>query len=527
MKRFIIGIVLIFAAQSVWSQMSYEEYRKRQQQQYGQYKQQQHEVYKAYRKQMNDKYAEFMAKRWEVFQAKPAVVPEPEPEVAPIVYEEPVPEPDPAPEPKQTPVPEPKQEPKPDPRPAPTPIPESRPESKPESKPLPIKEEIVVVPAPTPAPEPIAPVEPVKELPYKLTSISFYGTLVSIGFPESDNFKISGLKETELAEAWKVLSDDAYSITVNTVLGARTNLKLCDWGFLQLIKQVTEKHYGKTNEAVFMQVYLMTQAGYRVRMATADNHLYVLVSSQYDICNMPFYVLDGHKFFSIDGKSGSINICQAFYEKEKSISLQIATPQKLSEEPTNKRTLSSNKGLSASVTVNKNLIDFYNTYPSGYINGDVTTRWAAYANTPLEQEVKNRLYPTLKKSIEKLSEKEAVGLLLNWVQTAFVYEYDDKVWGGDRAFFATETLYYPYCDCEDRSILFSRLVRDLIGLPVVLLYYPGHLATAVAFKEDVQGDYITVKNKKYIVCDPTYINAGVGRTMPDMNNKQAQAIILN
>lgn len=98
--------------------------------------------------------------------------------------------------------------------------------------------------------------------------------------------------------------------------------------------------------------------------------------------------------------------------------------------------------------------------------------------------------------------------------------------GGDRAFFAQETLYYPYSDCEDRAILFSRLVRDLVGLDVVLLYYPGHLATAVAFNENVTGDYLVYNNRKYIVCDPTFINAGVGRTMPDMNNQQAQIIAL-
>ena len=40
---------------------------------------------------------------------------------------------------------------------------------------------------------------------------------------------------------------------------------------------------------------------------------------------------------------------------------------------------------------------------------------------------------------------------------------------------------------EDRSILLSRLVRDLLALKVVLVYYPGHLATAIHFSNDVRG----------------------------------------
>ena len=75
--------------------------------------------------------------------------------------------------------------------------------------------------------------------------------------------------------------------------------------------------------------------------------------------------------------------------------------------------------------------------------------------------------------------------------------------------------------------MFSRLIRDLLGLKVVLVYYPGHLATAVGFDEDVNGDYLTVGGDKYVVCDPTYIGAPVGRTMPDMDNKSAKVILLN
>lgn len=93
-------------------------------------------------------------------------------------------------------------------------------------------------------------------------------------------------------------------------------------------------------------------------------------------------------------------------------------------------------------------------------------------------------------------------------------------------FFAEETLFYPYCDCEDRSILFSRLVRDILGLNVVLVYYPGHLATAVAFSEFVQGDFLMVDGVRYTIADPTYINAPVGLSMPDVNNQTAKVILL-
>lgn len=60
-----------------------------------------------------------------------------------------------------------------------------------------------------------------------------------------------------------------------------------------------------------------------------------------------------------------------------------------------------------------------------------------------------------------------------------------------------------------------------------MIYYPGHLACAVNFTENVNGDYINLNGKRFIVTDPTYIGAPVGRTMPDMDNSTAKVIMLN
>jgi hypothetical protein len=296
---------------------------------------------------------------------------------------------------------------------------------------------------------------------------------------------------------------------------------------MNMLGKVCEKQYGKTNEATLAQAFLMVQSGYRIRLGVSEGKLQMLVASLYDIYGYRFYKLDGTKFYVVSGdKSSQMHICESKYEKEHSLSMQIAKLPKLAGEPTPKRTLSSKKGVTASVSVNKNLIDFFDTYPQACYKGNATTRWAAYANTPLDKSVQNALYPPLKKTIEGMNERQAVEILLNWVQTAFVYEYDDKVWGCDRAFFAEESLFYPYCDCEDRSILLSRLVRDLLGLKVILVFYPGHLAMAVHFTEEVKGDYIMLDGMKFVICDPTYINAPVGKTMPNMNNSKATVILL-
>lgn len=46
------------------------------------------------------------------------------------------------------------------------------------------------------------------------------------------------------------------------------------------------------------------------------------------------------------------------------------------------------------------------------------------------------------------------------------------------------------------------------------------------FNENVNGDFITVNGNKYVVCDPTYIGASVGCSMPEMSGKTASVILL-
>ena len=297
-----------------------------------------------------------------------------------------------------------------------------------------------------------------------------------------------------------------------------------------MLKALSEKLQGRdSNEAVILMAYLFMQSGYQMRMASNANKLYMLFATKHILFDYPSYTIDGSSYYSTEELPAKLSICQVAFPKEKMLSLQITTHQQLTVALSTKREITSLSypTFKASIAVNKNVVSFYETYPTSMIGADFMSRWALYANTPMDSIASAQLYPALRQQLKGLSQIDAANRLLNWVQTGFKYEYDDKVWGHDRAFFAEESLYYPYCDCEDRCIMLSRLVRDLLGLKVILVYYPGHLAMAVGFNEDVNGDYITLNGQRFLICDPTYINAPVGRTMPKMDNEKATVILLD
>lgn len=485
------------------AQGSFEDFRKSAEARFEKFRRDADEKYENFRRKANEDYAAFLEKAWKGVDSKPPLKrPKEDPPVVP-------------------------------PKPAPVePIKEDMPikeETPIKDKEVVIKEVVKPAPKPEPRPEPVEPIVVKPQPQVAQHEFTVFGTPMKVRLGREHGFKLSGADNAAVSRGWKQLSDQKYDALIADCLALRDKHNLSDWHYLRMLQAMVKSFLGDSNEATLLMAYVYSQSGYKMRMAQADGRLYMCYASKHVIYDESYYQLDGVNYYALDGKGKRIIMSDAAFPNEKAMSLYITGEPQLAVKSTAERNLKSTRypAMAFDVAVNKNLIDVYGDYPTSEIGGNFMTRWAMYASTPMGKDVSSRLYPAIKKVIAGKSEEEAVQMILNWVQTAFVYEYDDKVWGGDRAFFAEETLYYPYCDCEDRSILFSRLVRDLMGLDVMLVYYPGHLATAVRFSSgDVKGDFLTLEGKRYVVCDPTYSNARVGMTMPGMNNASAKAILL-
>ena len=398
------------------------------------------------------------------------------------------------------------------------------------SESLPYSQVLASSPA-KPQPQPKQEVLEIRKDANNYKSFKIFGTEIKVRIDDNCRFHLSGISNIEVADALDEFSKPQYNNLLYDCLEMRKKYAMSDWAYYQMLLALTDIFYGKdTNEAALALGFLYTQSGYKARFASTDKGLQVIVASEHIIYNTSFIHLDGYNYYLFkDDDRNLMKVCPAKLEKEGAMSLRINAAQDLALDPTPERTITSymNKDFSFTITSNKNYMDFYDTYPPSCVDDNFMTKWAMYANTPLEKGIQSQLYPAMEEKLKGLTQKNAVQQLLWWVQTGLEYGYDEEIWGHDRAFFGEESLFYPYCDCEDRSILFSHLVRDLLGLKVVLVHYPGHLATAVNFTDEVEGDYIMLDGSKFVVCDPTYIRAYIGETPTCVDKSQAVVILLD
>ena len=364
---------------------------------------------------------------------------------------------------------------------------------------------------------------------------TMFGTEMAVGIDDDCRFKLASNTGSGVAKAMeKIAKNDKFGIVLQDCLDLREKYSLCDWAYFLALSELSNAFFGgECNEATLLTGYLFCMSGYQMRFAfDADAKLYLLVASEQYIADLPSVSLntDNYRRYYVIGapnKNGmQMSICDFALPKEKALSLWIKDEPKFADSPSPLRQrLVNYPSIKFDYKVNKNLLNFYSTYPTPFTDGDNLSKWTYYAQTPMSRNARETLYPALQNAISEKTDLQAVNIIMDFIES-FKYGYDSQIWGYDRAFFPDEPIYYPMSDCEDHAILLTRLVRDLLGLETALIYYPGHLASAVCFKEQVNGDYFLVDGKRYTICDATIYYAGAGTTMSKMNNNEATVILV-
>ena len=378
----------------------------------------------------------------------------------------------------------------------------------------------VVVPVTPPAVKPSAPTGELFTASSDKQMVNFCEQKVYVDKSLKGVCSIGNMRENAIADAYEAMCKADYKALVDDCRKVKKELNLNDWGIFLFVREASKTLCTDENAAVVMQQFLLNELGYKSKMARrADrNQMLLFVAADCQVYGHPYFTKDGLNYYNLtSNESCQFYMCQEDSPKAKSkLNMQVNHAPALNAGMVNSVHKNRSGSVAVSVDVPKSLMEFYGSMPQ--------CDYSVYVNAEVNPSVASKVLSTLAPLVNGKSEAEAANLLINFVQTGFQYATDQEQFGYEKPFFVEELFYYPYCDCEDRSVLYSYLVRNLLKLDVVLLDYPNHIATAVCFNENVSGDFVTVGGKKYVVCDPTYIGASIGKAMPQFKNVAAKVL---
>lgn len=366
-------------------------------------------------------------------------------------------------------------------------------------------------------------------------TINFYGKKLDFNVDNKLRLKNKGTKETDVAEYFKEISTMSKETSAlwKQIDDYVKIMGLNDWGYFCILRSLSEVMFSDINNSVLFNFYMLrNEGGFKVKVARGKESnkltLLAVIDNSKEVYSYSFFRFKeadntNLKYYSIYGGGGSKESIYTYDNDEqnqelKQIGLDFYSTLNMGQCDV-KRELAIEK-------INDKVEMPYNSAHIAYLNDVPMTVFPIYFASPISIEAQKAFNEKFNEIRQQYSTVQFIDIILNFVQTAFDYKTDDQQFGYEKYFYPEEVIAYPYSDCEDRSALFAWLVTTYTDAKVIGLQYEGHLATAVCFGDNtgISGDAFAYAGKKYYVCDPTYVNATIGMTMPQFKDKMPKIV---
>jgi len=312
-----------------------------------------------------------------------------------------------------------------------------------------------------------------------------------------------------IINSFSVFATSDVEILLEEIKKVSQTLVLNDWGTYILVKEISKNLFYDFDDRKLFMWFLLNKLGYDTKVALSDEHIVLLSLTKQALYGAPAYTIKSKKYYFLS--KGFTPHALYTYEQNypnanKALDFRLTKLPHFAQkrEMKHRKFRFGARRYEITYSYNKNLVDFMNTYPQ--------VSYSVYFNAPLELQTLKDLEKSFKPYLDGKKMNFGINFILHFVQNAFKYERDQDQFGKEKVMFAQETLFYDKSDCEDRATLYARLIRDFFGINVVGIRYKNHMATALYIP--LKGASVSVHSRRYVIADPTYIDANVGEAMP-------------
>lgn len=329
-----------------------------------------------------------------------------------------------------------------------------------------------------------------------------------------------------IAGFWTKVAAAPGTTTVDALRRARDELALDDWPYAVLVgRYASALHRTAPRDAALLTWFMLCRSGLDARIAYHDQGIVLMVNSSEALFDVPYLTIASKRYYAaaLDGSRERIPTSLYTFEgtcpgEVKPLDLRFRTVPNTAGRRTPRALAADHQGrtLRAALDYDPDLVELFGTWPQMRIDD--------YFTAAVPPDLARSWAMALRPLVEGRSEGEAVDTLLALFQKGMPYKTDEEQFGREDYLFPLETLRYPAADCEDRAVLFAYLLRDVLGLEALGVDFPGHVAVVVRFHGDVPGAGVESGGLRYVIADPTYIGAGAGQAMPDLDLGAARVI---
>lgn len=323
------------------------------------------------------------------------------------------------------------------------------------------------------------------------------------------------IREESITEYWNACAKVIQQRHIDIMNLHRMALDLNDWAFQDLIRQWGELNFPNAADRELFIWFMLIQHEYDVRIFYYQDAINLGYRMTRILYGLPYFEVEGRNYSIIRSATNQVYT----YPKQHGIAKKEFKLERISatglQGQSATRTFRFKHG-DSDIVINlpydQNRLQLFKSLP--------LTELQFYLSEPGHPHFLAAVHQQVDPYLRNLTTDIAkVRFLHSMVTYSIPYKTDEEQFGREKFCLPEETLAYPYADCEDRANLLGLLVRELTGLRVASLHYPGHLALAVEIPNAPASMHrLNHSGRQYVYCDPTYFGADIGMVPASYRN---------
>jgi hypothetical protein len=356
------------------------------------------------------------------------------------------------------------------------------------------------------------------------TSLEFLGNSFIVEF-DSNMSQIPELVITDaetIRNSFDYIRNTNYPGVLKQLVSISSQMNLNDWDYFCLINEFSKLVVDKPNSQKFIMWFLLLESNYKVKIGYHQDTLSILFAPAQTLYNMPWYNIKGERYYSMQNEPKTIKTYDIDYFKGYKYVNMFHTKPLILEESKKTKTITfpfMGETYSIPISFNQRYVDYYSTYPLLPVE--------YYFASPVSSIFKESVHISIAPYLQNKTQLESLHYLLSLVQYGFNYKTDIEQFNHEKYMVPEEIVYYNNSDCDDKTILFTYLVRELLHLDVIALSFKGHICSAVEVSDHSIKANLTYNGKQYVACDATYSGAPPGIILPPFMISNAVIIDFN